>query len=115
MYHDTYCGIVKKEYLKSWGKMELSILSIFEKRLTIHPSINNNFATDIAKRIFGNESQIDWGSFGYLGSKRKVYKFIEEVNGEVEGLDELDPYQIYAVIISEFWFFFCFKIKRMLT
>ena len=102
MYHDTYCGIVKKEYLKSWGKMELSISSIFEKRLTIHPSINNNFATDIAKRIFGNESQIDWGSCGYLGSKRKVYEFIKEVNGEVEGLDELDPYQIYAVIISEF-------------
>ena len=35
MYHDTYCGIVKKEYLKSWGKMELSILSIFEKRLKV--------------------------------------------------------------------------------
>jgi hypothetical protein len=103
MYHDTYCGIVKKQYLKSWGKKELSTSSIFEKNLTIHPSINNNFATNKAKRIFGNESQIDWGSFGYLGSKRKVYEFIKEADGVVDdGFDELDPYQIYAVIISEF-------------
>ena len=50
----------------------------------------------IAKDLFTDEVQVDWGSFAYKCTRKQLQKLVSEMKCEIPKIQELDPDKVYG-------------------
>ena len=55
----------------------------------------------IAKELFTDQVQVDWGSFAYKCTKKQLQKLTEEKQCVISKIKQLDPEKIYGIVFIE--------------
>ena len=55
----------------------------------------------IAKDLFTDEVQVDWGSFAYKCTCKQLQKLVSEMKCEIPKIQELDPDKAYGIVFIE--------------
>ena len=55
----------------------------------------------IAKELFKDEVQVDWGSFAYKCTRKQLQKLIGATKCVIPKIQELDPDKVYGIVFIE--------------
>ena len=56
---------------------------------------------EVAKKLFTEEVQVDWGSFAYKCTCKQLQKLVSEMKCEIPKIQELDPDKVYGIVFIE--------------
>lgn len=99
MMSSIFYGEIKEDKLKTWS----------ENRNPYDILVENNRVERlggwdflfIAKDLFTDEVQIDWGSFAYKCTRKQLQKLVSEMKCEIPKIQELDPDKVYGIVFIE--------------
>ena len=94
MMSSIFYGEIKEDKLKTWS----------ENRNPYDILVENNRVERlggwdflfIAKDLFTDEVQVDWGSFAYKCTRKQLQKLVSEMKCEIPKIQELDPDKVYG-------------------
>ena len=99
MMSSIFYGEIKEDKLQTW----------FEKR-DLYDILGENNRVErlgggdflfIAKELFTNQVQVDWGSFAYKCTRKQLKKLIEEKQCVIPKMKQLDPNKTYGIVFIE--------------
>ena len=99
MMSSIFYGEIKEDKLKTWS----------ENRNPYDILVENNRVERlggwdflfIAKDLFTDEVQVDWGSFAYKCTRKQLQKSVSEMKCEIPKIQELDPDKVYGIVFIE--------------
>ena len=99
MMSSIFYGEIKEDKLKTWS----------ENRNPYDILVENNRVERlggwdflfIAKELFTDQVQVDWGSFAYKCTKEQLRKLMQKTHCEIEKFEQLDSDQIYGIVFIE--------------
>lgn len=99
MMSSIFYGEIKEDKLQTWS----------ENRNPYDILVENNRVERlggwdflfIAKELFTDEVQIDWGSFAYKCTRKQLQKLISEMKCVIPKIQELDPDKVYGIVFIE--------------
>ena len=94
MMSSIFYGEIKEDKLKTW----------FENRNPYDILVENNRVERlggwdflfIAKDLFTDEVQVEWGSFAYKCTRKQLQKLVSEMKCEIPKIQELDADKVYG-------------------
>ena len=98
MVYEIKVGVIKPDKLETW-KENSEPFDILDDWKDIK-LINWIDFLQMARRIFTDEVQVDWGSFAYKATKEQLRQLMEEYNAEIEDLDDLPDANLGVVFIE---------------
>ena len=99
MMSSIFYGEIKEDKLQTWS----------ENREPYDILVENNRVERlggwdfifIAKDLFTDQVQVDWGSFAYKCTKKQLQKLIEEKQCVISKIKQLEPDKIYGIVFIE--------------
>ena len=99
MMSSIFYGEIKEERLNSWSENE-NPYDILKENNRINSLSGWDFL-EVAKKLFTEEVQVDWGSFAYKCTKDQLRKLRQKTHCEIEKFEQLDTDQIYGIVFIE--------------
>ena len=99
MMSSIFYGEIKEERLNSWSENE-NPYDILKENNRINSLSGWDFL-EVAKKLFTDEVQVDWGSFAYKFTKEQLRKLMQKTHCEIEKFEQLDTDQIYGIVFIE--------------
>lgn len=98
--YSVYYGEISKERKEKWDNGEENPYNVLMWRKQISGCSGQHFIY-IARRLFKDEIQIDWGSFAWKAMKEDIFKLKEEWNAEFDDEKILKEDIEYGVVFIE--------------
>ncbi len=102
MVYEIFYGEISEKRKEKWDNGDYNPFEVLEWRKELR--ILDFFSFFYwAKRYLKNEIKIDWGSFGWKGSREEILRLVQEIHGELEDENVLEDGVEYGVVFIEMY------------